>query len=163
MLPAIVTTVCYMSLGDSWIVQLRTCLMHHSAIESPGGLVPGWLCYIAKGFSWCGSTPDSNACEEQVSLFPWLQPADKHLSYHQEHSTNIFDNLPILSKLKPAGKCNELDNYLAIGVEDVAPGDALKWHEQHSKYPWLSCMALDYLTIPGTFHSFYSFGTLMYL
>ncbi|KIM61748.1 hypothetical protein SCLCIDRAFT_51980, partial [Scleroderma citrinum Foug A] len=29
--------------------------------------------------------------------------------------------------------------------------DALKWwHEQHSKYPRLSCMALDYLTIPAT-------------
>ena len=40
-------------------------------------------------------------------------------------------------------------------MEDVTLGDVLKWwHEQHSKYPQLSHMVLDYLTIPGTFHFF---------
>ena len=46
-------------------------------------------------------------------------------------------------------------NLFVTGMEDVTLGDVLKWwHEQHSKYPQLSRMVLDYLTIPGTFHFF---------
>jgi hAT family C-terminal dimerisation region len=37
-------------------------------------------------------------------------------------------------------------------MEDVAPGDGLKWwHEQRATYPCLPRMALDYLNIPGMF------------
>ncbi|KIM63540.1 hypothetical protein SCLCIDRAFT_117150, partial [Scleroderma citrinum Foug A] len=44
---------------------------------------------------------------------------------------------------------DELDTYLATGMEDVTPGDGLKWwHERRATYPRLSHMALDYLTIP---------------
>ncbi|KIM55510.1 hypothetical protein SCLCIDRAFT_41634, partial [Scleroderma citrinum Foug A] len=53
------------------------------------------------------TTPDSNAREGR--------------------STNIFDNLPTLTKFKPIHECDELDSYLLTGVEDIAPGDGLKW------------------------------------
>ena len=86
----------------------------------------------------------------------------KQSSRHQACSTNIFDNLPCLNKFKPVCECDELKSYLATGMEDVTPGDVLKWwHDQHSKYPQLSHMVLDYLTIPGTSHFFYSFVMLM--
>ncbi|KIM57277.1 hypothetical protein SCLCIDRAFT_130824 [Scleroderma citrinum Foug A] len=70
-------------------------------------------------------------------------------------STNIFDNLPCLNKFKPVHERDKLDSYLVPGMEDIAPGDVLKWwHDQHSKYPQLSHMALNYLTILGTSHFF---------
>lgn len=72
-------------------------------------------------------------------------------SSHHQGGSNIFDNLPSLSRLHPTTGCDELDAYLATSVEDIAPGDTLKWWQDHSSlYPHLSCMALDYLTIPGT-------------
>lgn len=72
-------------------------------------------------------------------------------SSHHQGSSNIFDNLPSLSRLHPTTGHNELDVYLATSVEDIAPGDTLKWWQDHSSlYPCLSHMALDYLTIPGT-------------
>ena len=50
---------------------------------------------------------------------------------------------PKLSDLR-----SELDRYLTADVEHVM--DALAWwYEQHSAYPHLSRMALDYLSIPG--------------
>jgi len=43
---------------------------------------------------------------------------------------------------------DELDAYLASGVEDIS--NALKWwHENRATYPHLSHMTLDYLAIPG--------------
>jgi hypothetical protein len=43
----------------------------------------------------------------------------------------------------------ELDTYLNTDIENVE--DALAWWKwQHSTYPHLSHMALDFLTIPGT-------------
>lgn len=43
---------------------------------------------------------------------------------------------------------NELDAYLSTDIEDV--DDALLWwHKRCHTFPHLSCMALDYLTIPG--------------
>ena len=50
-LSAIVATMCYVSRGDSWIVQQSMCLMHYITIEPLGDFVPGWLCYIVKCFS----------------------------------------------------------------------------------------------------------------
>ena len=57
-------------------------------------------------------------------------------------------------KPKASHERDELDAYLASGIEDVA--DPLKWWDEHrSTYPHLSRMALDYLTIPGMFsHSY---------
>lgn len=43
---------------------------------------------------------------------------------------------------------NELDAYLATDIEDV-DNTLLWWHERCYTFPHLSCMALDYLTIPG--------------
>ncbi|KIM56219.1 hypothetical protein SCLCIDRAFT_37143, partial [Scleroderma citrinum Foug A] len=54
------------------------------------------------------------------------------------NSNNIFDSLPSLSKLNSTNECDELDRYLATGVEDIASGGAIKWwHNHHSKYPCL--------------------------
>jgi hypothetical protein len=64
-------------------------------------------------------------------------------------STNIFNNLPYLA---PASLDigDELDCYLATDTEDVWDG-LMWWHERHAAYPYLSHMARDYLSIPGTF------------
>jgi len=43
---------------------------------------------------------------------------------------------------------NELDEYLSQAIEKVR--DPITWWWDHQKvYPWLSAMALDYLSIPG--------------
>ncbi|KIM51047.1 hypothetical protein SCLCIDRAFT_46451, partial [Scleroderma citrinum Foug A] len=56
----------------------------------------------------------------------------------EARSTNIFDNLPCLTKFRPIHGCDKLDTYLTTGMEDVAPGDGLKWwHEWHATYPCL--------------------------
>ncbi|KIM69828.1 hypothetical protein SCLCIDRAFT_102639 [Scleroderma citrinum Foug A] len=39
------------------------------------------------------------------------------LSGDKEYAANIFDNLPSLSRIKPMHKLDELDAYLATGVE----------------------------------------------
>ena len=45
-------------------------------------------------------------------------------------------------------ECNELDEYLSLSVEKVK--DPLKWWYANRKaYPQLSCMALNYLSVPG--------------
>ena len=73
-----------------------------------------------------------------------------------DNDQNIFDRLPALVKPKVNHACDELDTYLASDVEDVE--DAIKWwHEHRSTYPRLSCMALNYLTIPGTYFNTLSF------
>jgi hypothetical protein len=43
---------------------------------------------------------------------------------------------------------DEIQCYLAADIEDVKDG-LIWWHEQHAKFLWLSCMAHDYLSIPG--------------
>ena len=49
---------------------------------------------------------------------------------------------------------NELDHYLkSARVKDVR--DPLKWwFDNQRSYPRLSCMARDYLTIPGKFFKY---------
>lgn len=66
----------------------------------------------------------------------------------------MFDNLPSLSAPKRHELRDELDRYLSTDPEAV--DDVLMWwHGRRAMYPYLSRMALDYLTIPGMFiHSF---------
>jgi hAT family C-terminal dimerisation region len=46
-------------------------------------------------------------------------------------------------------KTNELDEYLSQAIKKVK--DPIAWWWDHQKvYPWLSVMALDYLSIPDT-------------
>ena len=62
-------------------------------------------------------------------------------------SNNIFDNLPDLSPASP-DLFDELELYLSTDTEDVK--DAISWwYERHASFPYLSCMAWDYLSIPG--------------
>jgi len=63
-------------------------------------------------------------------------------------SSNIFDNLPCLVKPNPKLLCNELNAYFAADIENVT--DALEWWiKKCTSFPHLSCMAIDYLSIPG--------------
>ena len=67
---------------------------------------------------------------------------------------NMFDSLPSLSAPKRYELRDELGRYLSTDPEAV--NDVLMWwHGRRAMYPYLSRMALDYLTIPGMFsHSF---------
>src|SRR5215472_380139 len=63
---------------------------------------------------------------------------------------NIFDNLPALAAPKPAELHDKLDHYLSTDPEHAS--DILMWWSDHSaSFPWLSCMALNYLSIPGMY------------
>jgi hypothetical protein len=62
-------------------------------------------------------------------------------------STNIFDNLPDLAPTS-VDHCDELNRYLSTDTEDVRNA-ILWWHERCATFPCLSCMALDYLSIPS--------------
>ena len=63
-------------------------------------------------------------------------------------SKNIFDNFPSLTAPRWSELRDELDAFLGTDPESVV--DMIKWwSEKHTTYPWLSRMALDYLTIPG--------------
>lgn len=62
----------------------------------------------------------------------------------------MFDSLPSLSAPKQHELRDELEKYLSTdpeAVEDVL----MWWHRNRAMYPYLSRMALDYLTIPGVF------------
>lgn len=58
----------------------------------------------------------------------------------------------MLQAPKPVELRGELDQYLSTDPEHVT--DALTWWYEHKHvYPQLHQMALDYLSIPGTFSS----------
>jgi hypothetical protein len=58
-----------------------------------------------------------------------------------------FDNLPNLAPIS-SDIHNKLKSYLSTNTKDVK--DALLWwHDQWASFPSLSCMAQDYLSIPG--------------
>lgn len=58
----------------------------------------------------------------------------------------MFDNLPFVGPVIEEG--DELKRYLASGPVPVT--DPIQWWQDRRKaYPRLSCMAIDYLTIPG--------------
>jgi hypothetical protein len=63
-------------------------------------------------------------------------------------SKNIFDELLALAAPKPSDIHDKLEHYLSTDPEYVL--DTISWwFERRHVYPCLSCMALDYLTIPG--------------
>jgi len=64
-------------------------------------------------------------------------------------TNNMFDNL-LNTAPTSSYECDELECYLATDVEDVKDGLAW-WYERHAMFPHLSCMAQDYLSIPGEF------------
>jgi hypothetical protein len=60
----------------------------------------------------------------------------------------MFDDLPSLSAPTRKELRDELDRYLSTDPEMVEEV-LMWWHEYRGMYPYLSRMALDYLTIPG--------------
>jgi hypothetical protein len=64
----------------------------------------------------------------------------------------MFDNLLEAAPPSPDNH-GELDRYLAMDMEDVKDG-IMWWHERCTTFPRLSCMARDYLSIPGKCHIF---------
>jgi hypothetical protein len=65
---------------------------------------------------------------------------------------NMFNNL--LEAVPPSlDNHSELNCYLAMDVKDVKDG-IMWWHERCTTFPHLSCMAWDYLLIPGKCHIF---------
>jgi len=68
----------------------------------------------------------------------------------QETSSNIFDNIPALTKPIVSRLWDELTAYLNSDPEYV--DNVLSWwYKKRLTYPHLSRMALDYLTIPGMY------------
>jgi hypothetical protein len=64
-------------------------------------------------------------------------------------SSNIFDNLPALQAPKAVDLDDELDRYLKSDPEQT--NNCIQWWiDKRSSFPYLSRMALDYLTIPAT-------------
>ena len=61
---------------------------------------------------------------------------------------NMFDWSFMPSSAKEKALNNELEHYLQVKIEAV--DDLIQWWQiNRSLYPWLHCMALNYLTIPG--------------
>ncbi len=59
----------------------------------------------------------------------------------------MFDDLPFVGNLA-AEEGDELKRYLS--AEPIRVSDPIQWWQDRRKaYPWLSRMAIDYLTIPG--------------
>lgn len=73
------------------------------------------------------------------------------LTTMQMSSENMFDMLPLIAK-SSSSVMDEVQHYLSTDAEYIAPDqDVLSWWRSKAKtYPWLSCMAHDYLSIPGT-------------
>ena len=62
---------------------------------------------------------------------------------------NVFDNLPSLDTPQ-AARQSEIDRYLATDPDTKVVTDPLLWWFEHKHvYPRLSCMARDYISIPG--------------
>ena len=60
----------------------------------------------------------------------------------------MFDDLPALAAPRASDLRDELERYLNADPKHVV--DVLSWwFERQQTYPALSCMAMDYLTIPG--------------
>jgi len=62
-------------------------------------------------------------------------------------SQNIFDSIFNTTPMSP-NTLDKLQHYLAVDVKDMK--DTLMWwHKRHGSFPGLSCMAHNYLSIPG--------------
>ena len=60
----------------------------------------------------------------------------------------MFDALATITCIHASELGDEVEHYLTMPLN--TPSDALAWWiERCSIYPNLSCMVLDYLTIPG--------------
>ena len=80
-------------------------------------------------------------------FFPWFI---WWLMWHWQSilsSHNIFDNMPDLALIS-SDVHNELEHCLSTDTEDVKD-TLLLWHNHYASFPSLSCMAWDYLSIPG--------------
>ena len=80
-------------------------------------------------------------------FFPWFI---WWLMWHWQSilsSQNIFDNMPDLALIS-SDVHNELEHCLSTDTEDVKD-TLLLWHNHYASFPSLSCMAWDYLSIPG--------------
>ena len=62
----------------------------------------------------------------------------------------MFDDLPALAAPKSSELRDELERYLSTDPEFV-PDVLAWWYERRHIYPRLSRMAMDYLSIPGSF------------
>lgn len=67
-----------------------------------------------------------------------------------DKEVNMFDNLPYLTGAGKPLDTDELKRYLAADVERVEH-PIQWWQDRRTKYPRLSRMAIDYLTIPGAY------------
>lgn len=66
---------------------------------------------------------------------------------------NIFDTLPSLVAGSLVETRNELDIYLGSDPESIV--DGLEWwNKRRDRFPRLSRMALDYLSIPGMYQKY---------
>ena len=62
----------------------------------------------------------------------------------------MFDALSFFAAPRHDELCDEFSCYLSTDIETVN-NVLLWWIEHRASFPCLSHMALDYLTIPGTF------------
>ena len=76
--------------------------------------------------------------------------------------SNIFDSLLALAPPKVSNLGSELDHYLSTDMEHVTYAIGW-WHECCHTYPSLSHMALNYLTVPGMYLSFFILSAFMAL
>ena len=60
----------------------------------------------------------------------------------------MFDELPALAAPRSSDLRDELQRYLNSDPEHIVDV-LLWWFERQHTYPSLSCMAMDYLMIPG--------------
>ncbi|KAL1941326.1 hypothetical protein VTO73DRAFT_7143 [Trametes versicolor] len=88
--------------------------------------------------------------DDDAASAPHTRRADmKGPSESQEG--NIFDHLPSMAEGSGKHLEDELQQYLDSPTVFVKPHEALSWWtEQAKRYPNLSCMARDYLSIPAT-------------
>ena len=106
----------------------------------------------------CEKNVDSSGAEVS-STAPYASSLPRSLMavfVSQSVSENIFDNMPDLfsGNSRRTLSNDELDLYLKAEPEAVS-NPIQWWHTRRRLFPRLSRMALDYLTIPGTYNGFY--------
>jgi hypothetical protein len=99
-------------------------------------------------------TAEALICEEFTRSYSMMDDDDAIIEITDESikgnkSGNIFDNMTALAPPRADQLRSEIDCYLSVDIEQT--DDAVRWwHERRAIYPKLSCMAIDYLTIPAT-------------
>ena len=77
-----------------------------------------------------------------------------NISLHCLQGANIFDHLPNVKKTRSVASeaAKEIERYLSTAT--LKTDNPLQWWTENAElYPTLSWMALDYLSIPGTYLS----------